>query len=136
MQKVKPDRQQRLHASVDVYPKNTETLAAVSSATLAWRANTAVDVRVNRAAVPSLDALFVRPDLDHLARQFVSEHAGIGIGGVSARKGMEITATHTDSTHSDQRLTTGRFGGRELELNQLARCLEYDLPHEFSFSFS
>ena len=116
-----------------MYAKDFELFAAVGSATLAWGTNTAVDVRVNRAAVPNFDALFVGPDLDHLARQFVPEHAGISIGRVSAREGMEIAATHTDSAHSDQRLSTRRLGRRELPLNQLTRRLKYDLPHEFSF---
>src|SRR5271168_3431717 len=90
MQEVEPDRQQRLHASVDVYPKNAEPHAAVGSTAPAGRANTAVDVRINRTAVPNFNSPFVGPDLDHLARQLVTQHAGIRISRVSARQGVEI----------------------------------------------
>jgi hypothetical protein len=53
----------------------------------------------------------------------MSQHAGIGIGGVSASEGVEIAATHTDSTYSEKSLTTGSLGGRELALNQLTGCI-------------
>jgi hypothetical protein len=133
MQKINSHRQERLHAPIGMNSKNTEALAAVSSASMARDANAAVDVGINRAEIAGLDTFVVSPNLNDLARQFVPEYAGIGIRGVATRQSMEITATHTDSSYSDKRLSNGSFGGRELSLNQVTWSFQYDLPHELFF---
>jgi|SRR6185369_15700512 hypothetical protein len=114
MQQVKPHGQERLHTSVNVYPKNTQALAAVGAATFACRADPAAYVWVNRTTVTYSNAHLVSPSLDDFACQFMTQHARIGIGRVSASEGIEIAATDADSEYSKERFTARSLGGRNL----------------------
>ena len=69
---------------------------------------------------PTFISALVRSYFDHLARQFVPQHAGIGIGRVTAGQGMEIAATHSDAADSNKRVLASRLGGSNLSFNQLA----------------
>ena len=119
VQQISSHRQQRLHAPVHVYSQNIEPFAAVGSAKLAWSTNAAVHVWIDGAAIANLYTRVVRTYFDHLARQFMPQHAGIGVGRVSAGQGMEIAATHSDSAYSKKSVLAGRFGGSNLSFNQL-----------------
>ena len=123
MQKIKPHGQQRLHTSVNVYPKNTEALAAVGSAAFACRADTAAYVWVNRATITCSNAQLIRTSLNDFACQFMAQHARIGIGRMSASKGTEIAATNADSEYSKQRFPTRSLGSGNLSFNQLTGCV-------------
>jgi hypothetical protein len=101
MQQIGPYEQQRLHATVYMYSQNVDVLATVGSAKLARGANAAVHIWIDGAAITNFDACLVRSYLDDLARQFVPQHAGIGIGRVTASQGMEIAATHSDAADSN-----------------------------------
>jgi hypothetical protein len=120
MQQIGPYGQQRLHATVYMYSQNVEALAAVSSAKLARSANAAVHIWIDGTSIANFDACLVRSYLDDLARQFVPQHAGIGIGRVMASQGMEIAATHSDAADSNQRVLASRLGDRNLSFNQFA----------------
>ncbi len=89
MQQVKPDRQQGLHASINMYPENGEAFTAVCPTALARGANSAVDIRDRSRIGRRPDAFLVRSrsvrSVDHFAREFMSEHARISVGWMAAR---------------------------------------------------
>jgi hypothetical protein len=120
VQQISSDREQCLHASVDVYSQNIEPFTAIGSAKPAWSTNAAIHVWIDGAAIANLYIRVVRTYFDHLACQFMPQHAGIGVGRVAAGQGMEIAATHSDPADSNEGVLTGRFGGSNLSFNQLA----------------
>jgi len=80
----------------------SELLTTVGETSTTRSARPATNIRIDGTLVPDPDAASVLRSFDDLSREFVPQHAGIGIDGMAPSKRMKVAAADTHSPHPNQ----------------------------------